>query len=90
MRILMVIESGFDKNPYVSSLVAGLTRFGHEVVCSLPHFWDCFEKYDLLYFQWPEAVFNWGKDEIDIDKKKEEMLKNLQILSKKLMFYSFD
>ena len=68
MRILMVIENGSDMNPYVSSLVSGLTECGHEVVCSLTLFWDCVEKYDLLYFQWPEAVFDWRKNEIDIDK----------------------
>lgn len=68
MRILMVNQCDSAKNPYVSSLAEGLTRYGHEVVCSLDDFWNSFQRYDLLYFQWPEAIFAWKRSRIDIDK----------------------
>ena len=64
----MVIQNGFDTNPYVSSLAAGLVEYGHEVECDLNLFWDSFSKYDLLYFQWPEAIFEWRKEKIDLER----------------------
>ncbi|MBR2210282.1 MAG: hypothetical protein IJ896_02245 [Fibrobacter sp.] len=64
----MVIHSGLDKNAYVQSLVDGLIKCGHIVVCNLNDFWDSFEKYDLLYFQWPEAIFNWSRNQIDLER----------------------
>lgn len=69
MRILMVYQMGEgDTNPYVSSLVFGLIKCGHEVICSRDLFWESFPEYDLLYLQWPEAIIDWGKEEIDIEK----------------------
>ena len=68
MRILMVSEGGLAKNPYVPSLADGLTRCGHEVAFGLDRFWDSFDAYDLLYFQWPEAIFNWRREEIDLNR----------------------
>lgn len=65
----MVYQMGKgDTNPYVSSLVLGLIKCGHEVVCSRDLFWKSFSEYDVLYFQWPEAIIDWGKEEIDIEK----------------------
>ena len=55
----MVVQSGIQQNPFVLSLADGLVKRGHEVVCSLEEFWDSFYKYDLLFFQWPEAIFDW-------------------------------
>lgn len=84
MRILMVIQSGFDQNPYVLALADGLIRCGHKVECSLDRFWDSFDEYDLLYFQWPESIFDWKKNDIDterlslhLDRVKEAGVKTL-------------
>ena len=68
MRILMVIRTGYRKNPYVISLVDGLIKYGHQVTCGLDKFWDSFAEYDLLYFQWPEAIFDWGRGQIDLER----------------------
>ena len=72
MKILMVIESDSDCNPFVSSLVDGLIKCGHEVMRGLDLFWTAYDKYDLLFFQWPEAIFNWNRDEIDIEKLSKQ------------------
>ena len=64
----MVNQSVSDSNPYVMSLAYGLSLYGHEVVCSLDDFWNSFQRYDLLYFQWPEAIFGWKRAKIDIEE----------------------
>ena len=68
MRIRMVVQRGIQQNPFVLSLADGLVKRGHEVVCSLEEFWDSFYKYDLLFFQWPEAIFDWKRDKIEIER----------------------
>lgn len=68
MKILMVIKRDSVRNPYVSSLVGGLIKTGNEVICSLDLFWDHFEDFDVLYFQWPESIFQWRITDIDIEK----------------------
>ena len=68
MRILMVSEGGFVKNPFVPSLADGLIRCGHEIAFGLDRFWDSFDAYDLLYFQWPEAIFDWRREGIDLNR----------------------
>ena len=68
MRILMVIQIGLNTNPYVSSLADGLVKCGHDVKCNLDLFWNSFSDFDLLYFQWPEAIFEGRKEKIDLEK----------------------
>lgn len=67
MKILMVINIGSDINPYVNSLKDGLIKCGHQVVCNLDLFWNSFNNYDLIFFQWPEAIFEWNRNLIDIE-----------------------
>ena len=68
MRIMMVVKPNSVTNPYVNSLVDGLIKCGNEVVCSLEDFWDSYRNYDLLYFQWPDAIYQWKQNLIDIVK----------------------
>lgn len=85
MKILMVIQSDLvnnpKSNPYVYSLVGGLIKGGNEVICSLDLFWDSFNDFDLIYFQWPEAIFNGQSNQIDIKKLSDhfDSLKNAHI-----------
>lgn len=62
MKILIVCAYGVvyddNSNPFVNCLAEGLKKDGHEVVCGLDAFWQNFYDYDVLYFQWPEALFN--------------------------------
>ena len=68
MKILMVIPRGYRLNPYVLSLVEGLTQNGHQVVCGLDEFWNSFGEYDLLYVQWPEVIVNWSSSQVDVGR----------------------
>ena len=68
MRILMVVPEGPDRNPFVPSLMEGLARCGHEVHSGLDRFWDSFDAYDLLFFQWPESIFDWKKNRMDLER----------------------
>jgi len=75
MKILMVIRYNSVPNPYVNSLVNGLINFGHDVKCDLDLFWNSFNDFDLLFFQWPEAIFEWERNSIDLQKLSEHFEK---------------
>ena len=68
MKILMVIQLKSERNPFVSSLVDGLIKIGNQVVCGLDYFWNSYYDYELIYFQWPESIFEWQKNKIDLKK----------------------
>ena len=46
------------ENPYVSSLKNGLEQAGAQVDSSIDIFWNHVTDYDVIFFQWPEAIFN--------------------------------
>lgn len=81
MRILMVTQSDTGDNPFVNSLVSGLIACGNEVECGLHLFWNSFENYDLLFFQWPELIFGWRKGQIDIERLSRhfDRIKNTRV-----------
>lgn len=81
MRILMVTQSDTGDNPFVNSLVSGLIACGNEVECGLHLFWNSFENYDLLFFQWPESIFGWSKGQIDIERLSRhfDRIKNTRV-----------
>ena len=72
MKILFVCSynSAFQKNtnPYVRSLINGLKEEGCTVDCDLDRFWTDFDDYDIIYLQWPEEIFQWNKNKINIEK----------------------
>lgn len=73
MKVLFVSSPqsvyGNKTNPFVSSLIQGLRDYGHiEVDCNLDSFWNNYNSYDLIYFQWPESIFNWNIEAIDLNK----------------------
>lgn len=72
MKILVAcsFESVYnvDSNPYVLALIDGLRSMGHQVDCGLDLFWNNFKNYDILYFQWPESIFDWKSQNIDIER----------------------
>ena len=73
MRILFVCSynSIYNEkaNPYVASLIDGLRNIGrYEIKCGLSYFWNDFSSFDILFFQWPECIFDWNIGEIDIEK----------------------
>lgn len=72
MKILFVCSynSVFSKNtnPFVRSLIEGLKNEGCSVDCDLDRFWTDYEKYDIIFLQWPEEIFLWNKNKINIEK----------------------
>lgn len=52
-----------NSNPYVRVLMDGLEKFGHVVDHGVDKLWNSFKEYDLIYFQWPEALYNWELQE---------------------------
>lgn len=66
MKILFVCNLRNTSNPYVLTLINQLKAIGTDLVCSLDELWNKHSHYDIVHFQWPEAVFNWSsylKDE---------------------------
>ncbi len=61
MKILFVCNLSNTSNPFVETLFNGLRARGVEVEASLTEFWNNFLDYDIIHFQWPEAIFDWKK-----------------------------
>ena len=70
MRILIPASKTFleDKNanPFISLLYNGVRERGFDVDCGLEEFWEKALEYDVIFFQWPEATFEWKK--IDVQR----------------------
>lgn len=79
MRILFVIDSNLTSNPYVKTLCDSLNKMGVNAVMSLSEFWNNIEIYDIVHFQWPEAIYSWKSS---ISQHQVEALE-LQIIKAK-------
>lgn len=84
MKVLFPIASQTVSNPFVVTIARGLTNFGVECTLSIDDFWNKPEAYDLIHFQWPEAVYLWKRS---ITKKQLEnvaqqlnKIKNAQVM----------
>lgn len=60
LKILFVCDPVCTSNPYVSTLVSGLNRQGISVRMSCDELWKN-DDYDIIHFQWPEAIYKWAK-----------------------------
>ena len=63
MRILLVYdpaESEFE-NPFVSTLKTALEQNGAFADWHVHNFWNINQKYDVIFFQWPEAIFGFRR-----------------------------
>lgn len=71
MKILFVCSknSVFSKNanPFVKSLVDGMRAKGCYVDCDLDNFWTNYQKYDIIFLQWPEEIYRWNRSKINLD-----------------------
>ena len=60
MKILIVLPYlsvyGKNTNPIVMSMANGLSALGHDVICSDDDLWQNYQQYDVIFFQWPEAL----------------------------------
>lgn len=64
MRILIPCNKEYivpkNRNPFILTIYSGLLKRGYEVICDNNEFWNDPTNYDVIYFQWPEATFNWN------------------------------
>lgn len=60
MKILFVCDAEKTSNPFVHTLIEELTKQGVEAIMSCQHLWNE-DDFDIIHFQWPEAVFTWAK-----------------------------
>lgn len=73
MRILFVYREFLNDNLFVHTLVKELKKRNHEVDCSVDNFWDNNKKYDIVNIQWPEEIFKYIIEEIDLVKLKNRI-----------------
>jgi glycosyltransferase involved in cell wall biosynthesis len=53
MKVLFVFNEKIgDSNKYISTLKDALIAEGIEATCSVDDFWNNYEKYDIVHFQW--------------------------------------
>lgn len=71
MNILFVCSYnsvfGKNANPFVKSLIEGMKAEGAFVDCDLQKFWTDVDDYDIFFFQWPESIYQWDKNKINLD-----------------------
>lgn len=88
MKILFVhSEPDYTRgNPYVYTLVKGLQNQGCQVKCSIDHFWNNFDDYDIIHFQWPEAIFQWHPITFSDVEKLTLQLHRLKTSKKQIVY----
>lgn len=67
------------RNPFVLYIFKGLLENGFEVVCDNKELWNENLNFDAVFFQWPEAVFNWSNLDVSKFENKLKDLKNRNI-----------
>ncbi len=79
MKILFVCDSQKTSNPYVDTLSEGLRNLGISNEISCKKLW-LNNDFDIIHFQWPEAIFSWKKN---IQQKDYDLLDSKLRLIKK-------
>jgi len=82
MKILLVYtdDNMPNGNPYVKTLKTGLENIGCNVDWGLDHFWNDYEQYDIIHFQWPDTIF-YGQETSDPEINK--LITHIDLLKKK-------
>lgn len=80
MRVLFVCKTIHreKENPFVRVLAENIKKQGIQVDWGLEKFWNAYQDYDIIHFQWPEKVFG-GGNKIDLEK----ISKHLDLLKEK-------
>lgn len=85
MKILFACDSSSISNPYVRTLMNGLLQLNATVETSCNELW-LNNNYDIIHFQWPEAVYKWS-DHITQEQvvKLYNRVEELKSLGKKIV-----
>ena len=65
MKVLMVIDSKFSGNPFISTLCQQLNKKNIDATMSLDKLWTCADNFDIIHFHWPEAIYKWKNNITD-------------------------
>lgn len=85
MTVLFVVNGGKGSNPFVETLMVGLSNIDVKCVASIDEWWNNIERYDIIHFQWPEAIFSWSNINDKDLTRMEKQLKKAKILGKKMV-----
>lgn len=84
MKVLFPVASQTVSNPFVATLTQGLTNLGVDCTLSIDDFWDKPDSYDIIHFQWPEAVYLWkrsiSKKQLKNVVKQLDKIKSAQVM----------
>lgn len=61
MKVLFAIDSQSVSNPFIITLCEKLKKYNIDVTISLNELWSHIENYDIIHFQWPEAIYSWKR-----------------------------
>lgn len=68
----MAYPSQNEANPFVKSLTEGLVSVGCPIEIGLDQFWNHYEDYDLIHFNWPNSIFkDWQPTERGVELLKK-------------------
>ncbi len=77
MKVLFCVPLS-TSNPYVKTLAEGLRGCGIDAVIGCEELWSK-DDFDIIHFQWPEAVFNWAQKvsdkQVELCQKRIAQLK---------------
>lgn len=73
MKILFVYREYLNDNLFVHTLIRELRDKHFFVDCSVDKFWDETEQYDVVNIQWPEEIFKYNIENVDIIKVRERL-----------------
>lgn len=81
----MAYPSQNEANPFVKSLTEGLVSVGCPIEIGLDQFWNHYEDYDLIHFNWPNSIFkDWQPTERGVELLKKILAdaksKNIKIV----------
>ena len=84
MKVLYPIASQTVSNPFVVTIAEELTNLGVDCTISIDDFWNNPEAYDLIHFQWPEAVYLWKrsitKKQLENVAQQLDKIKSMQVM----------
>jgi len=71
MKILFPCDP--DGNPFVQTLAEEMRSLGHRVDQGVDFFWTGDLDYDVIHFQWPNALFRWDNSAITASGVRDAM-----------------
>ena len=75
MKVLFVFKEEEEANRYISTLKDALIAEGIDATCSVDDFWNNYQKYDIVHFQWLQGYVIPILDAEDVNRFVEQINK---------------